>query len=88
MLVSPHRIELMLKDKAYRRQYKQSLAKLRRARKKAGLSQAKAAQLLGWPQPFLPKCEAGERRVDIVELCRFARIYKKPVTYFVEPDEA
>jgi transcriptional regulator with XRE-family HTH domain len=77
-----------LKDKAYRRQYKQFLAKLRRARKEAGLSQAKAAQLLGRPQPFLSKCEAGERRVDIVELCRFARIYKKPVTYFVEPDEA
>ena len=77
-----------LKDKAYRRQYKQFLAKLRRARKEAGLSQAKAAQLLGRPQPFLSKCEVGERRVDIVELCRFARIYKKPLTYFVEATES
>jgi transcriptional regulator with XRE-family HTH domain len=73
-----------LKNKAYRKQYEQFLTKLRRARKEAGLSQAKAAELLGRPQPFLSKCESGERRVDIVELCRFARIYKKPVTYFVE----
>jgi transcriptional regulator with XRE-family HTH domain len=76
-----------LKDKAYRRQYKQFLAKLRRARKEAGLSQVEAAGLLGRSQLFLSKCEAGERRVDIVALCRFARIYKQSLTYFVEPSE-
>jgi len=28
------------------------------------------------------KCESGERRVDFVELRYFARIYKKPISYF------
>ena len=26
-----------------------------------------------------PKCESGERRVDVVELTEFARLYRKPV---------
>jgi len=28
------------------------------------------------------KCESGERRVDVVELLDFAKLYKKPLTYF------
>jgi hypothetical protein len=27
-------------------------------------------------------CESGERRVDVVELAEFARLYRKPLSFF------
>ncbi|MBL8599945.1 MAG: helix-turn-helix transcriptional regulator [Devosia sp.] len=38
------------------------------ARKKAGLTQAQVAELLGRPQSFVAKYEGGERRLDVIEL--------------------
>lgn len=35
------------------------------------------------PQSFVSKCESGERRVDVVELTEFARLYGKELSYFV-----
>jgi hypothetical protein len=29
------------------------------------------------------KCEAGERRVDVIELEDFARLYRKRIDYFL-----
>ena len=34
-------------------------------------------------QSFVSKCETGERRVDVVELAAFAKLYERPLTYFV-----
>lgn len=50
---------------------------------KAGMTQVQVAVALGLPQSFVSKCESGERRVDAVELERFAKLYRKPVTYFL-----
>lgn len=55
---------------------------LRQARLDAGLSQRQAAAKLGRLQAFISKVETGERRVDVVELEVFARLYGKPMTYF------
>ena len=63
--------------------YRQFLSRLRAARLEAGFTQAKAAQALGKPQSYLSKCESGERRVDVVELERFAKTYSKPFSYFL-----
>jgi transcriptional regulator with XRE-family HTH domain len=41
-------------------------------RKKAGLTQAQVASKLGRYQSFVATVEAGERRVDVVELIDFA----------------
>ena len=41
---------------------------LRRARKAAGLRQAEVAVRLGVPQSFVSKYEAGQRRLDLVDL--------------------
>jgi transcriptional regulator with XRE-family HTH domain len=47
------------------------------------MTQVQVAVALGLPQSFVSKCESGERRVDAVELERFAKLYRKPVTYFL-----
>ena len=57
--------------------------RLRSARLDAGLSQAQTARRLGKQQSFISKCESGERRVDVVELRRFARVYGVPFGYFL-----
>jgi transcriptional regulator with XRE-family HTH domain len=63
--------------------YDRFLELLRAARKDAGLTQAEAAKLLGKPQSFITKCERGERRVDVVELVAFCRIYQVRVAEFI-----
>lgn len=65
--------------------YEQFRARLAEARRSAGLSQHEAAQLLGRPQSFVAKCETGERRVDVVELARFAKLYRRPLAFFAPP---
>jgi len=60
------------------------LARLRRARREAGLTQEEVATRLGRPQTWVSKCELGERRVDFVELVEFARIYGRPLEYFAD----
>jgi len=47
---------------------------LREARTKAGLSQLRVAEDMGWRQADISKVEAGERRLDVVEFLRMARI--------------
>jgi len=41
------------------------------------------AHKLKRPQSFLSKIESGERPVDVVELSELARIYRKPLDFFV-----
>ena len=63
--------------------YRQFLIRLRAARREARLTQTQAADALSKPQSYLSKCESGERRVDVVELERFAKLYSKPFSYFL-----
>jgi transcriptional regulator with XRE-family HTH domain len=58
--------------------------KLREMRLASGLSQSKLAERLHKPQSYISRCEAGLRRIDIFELQEFARVYDKPLTFFVE----
>lgn len=60
------------------------IEKLKKAREDNGLDQAEVAKFLGKTQSHVSKVEAGQRRIDIVELKEFARIYKKPVDYFLK----
>lgn len=68
---------------AHSPRYRAFLAKLRRARQDAGLTQADVAKALHRPQSFVSKCESGERRVDVTELEDFARLYGKRIDFFV-----
>lgn len=59
--------------------------RLREARRQAGLTQVQVAKALGRPQSFVTKCELGERRLDLVDLHRFAKVYRKPLSFFLPP---
>ncbi|MDP2675311.1 MAG: helix-turn-helix transcriptional regulator [Dehalococcoidia bacterium] len=72
----------MLDDQTYQKTYRRFLARLREARRQAGLTQAEAARRLGKPQSFLSKCESGERRVDFVELLVLAELYGVEISFF------
>jgi len=64
-------------------EYKILVSKLLKARKEANLTQVQAAKLLKKPQSYVSKSEAGEQRLDVLELKRFAAVYKKPLDYFI-----
>lgn len=70
----------------YNVNYRKLLVQLKRAREERGLTQAAAAQLVEMTQSTLSKCENGDRRIDIIELVRFAKAYEKDIEYFL-PDE-
>lgn len=58
-------------------------ARLREARKMAGLSQGQVAKLLGWHRPTVSELEAGNRRLSAEELSRFAEIYDVTVSWLL-----
>ena len=60
----------------YSKEYKAVLRKLKKARKKSGLTQVEIAKKLGKPQSFISKIENGERRLDIIELKQISKLYK------------
>jgi transcriptional regulator with XRE-family HTH domain len=63
--------------------YRLFLKRLREARLAARLTQVEVAAKLRKPQSYVSKCESGERRVDVVELAEFARLYAKDLLYFI-----
>ena len=71
------------RDHAYQRAYREFTKRLAEARKLAGLTQVEAAKRLGKTHTYVSKCELGERRVDFVELQRFAQIYDQKIEFFM-----
>jgi transcriptional regulator with XRE-family HTH domain len=75
---------MQMKNSIYTKEYQAFLKRLNQARIDSGMTQFEVAKKLKQPQSYISKCESGERRVDIIELTRFAQIYAKPINYFVE----
>lgn len=67
----------------YTTQYDQLLSTLREARQHAGLTQAEVAKHFGTHASFVSKVEAGERRIDVVELAEFCRLYRVRLATFL-----
>jgi transcriptional regulator with XRE-family HTH domain len=63
--------------------YRALLARLREARKAAGMTQEAVAAALGVKQKYVSKIETGERRIDPVELQELAELYGKPIQFFL-----
>jgi transcriptional regulator with XRE-family HTH domain len=55
---------------------------LRQSREYLALSQEEVAKAVGIPRAAISLIESGQRRVDTVELKKFAAILQRPVTYF------
>lgn len=67
----------------FTRKYARLLTALRAARLEAGMTQTEVAQRFGAHAPFVSKCESGERRIDVVELAAFCRIYGVTLAEFL-----
>ena len=68
----------------YSKVHKYIVEQLKKARQEAGLGQEQVAKLLGKTQSYVSKIESGQRRIDIVTLKEFAKIYKKSIDYFLK----
>lgn len=68
----------------YDPEYRSLILRVREAREEAGLTQEEVAKALDRPLSFVSKCELGERRIDPIDLKKFAVLYKKPIEYFYE----
>lgn len=68
----------------YSKDHKYIVEQLKKARQGAGLEQAEVAKLLGKTQSHVSKVEAGQRRIDIIALKEFAKIYKKDISFFLK----
>lgn len=67
----------------YSNDHKFIIKQLKNARVEAGLDQKKVAEFLGKTQSYVSKMESGQRKIDIVQLKEFARLYQKPLEYFI-----
>jgi transcriptional regulator with XRE-family HTH domain len=72
-------------DEAARRQLGE---KLRDSRKYIGLKQEDVAHYLKIPRTALGEIENGQRKVEAIELTRLAKLYKQPVSYFIDEEDA
>lgn len=66
----------------YSKEHKYIVKQLKKAREKAGLSQQEVAKFLNTTQSYVSKIESGQRKIDVVQLKKFAKLYKKSLSYF------
>ena len=66
----------------YDPRYAELRRRLREARLAAGMTQVEAAQALGTNQQHINRCEAGDRRIDFLEVVDFAALYAVPLESF------
>ena len=65
------------------KEYKAFTERLRSARLEAGLTQVQVAKKLKRPQSYVSNIESGQQRVDVVELQKFGKLYRKELTWFI-----
>lgn len=72
-----------MKKSIYTKQYRVLIARLKQARMESGLSQVQVAKSLDTTQSHISKAESGQRRLDVIQLKEFAKLYRKDFNYFV-----
>lgn len=71
-----------MRKSVFSRNYETFLTQLRKARKRARLTQEQVGKRLGITQSEVSKCERGERRIDIVELRAWCKALRVSFTDF------
>ena len=67
----------------YTEEHRAIVQRLIKARQESGLKQEDVAKLLNRTQSFVSKVKDGQKRIDVVELKELARIYNKPLGFFI-----
>jgi len=73
-----------MKNDIYSSGHKFLAQQLRKAREASGLEQRKVAEFLDKTQSYVSKIESGQRRIDVIQLQEFAKIYKKKIEFFIK----
>lgn len=73
-----------MKKSIFSEDHKYLIDQLKKARLEAGLEQEEVAKLLRRTQFYVSKIESGQRRIDIVQLKQFAKLYKKDINFFIK----
>lgn len=73
-----------MRKSRFSKQYESVLRTLRQVRKDARLTQTDVARRFGAHASFVSKCESGERRIDVVELAEFCRLYRISLADFLK----
>jgi len=68
----------------YSKDHKYLIERLKKARVEAGMEQIEVAKQLGKTQSYVSKIEIGQRRIDVVQLKEFSKIYKKDLNFFIK----
>ena len=65
------------------KEYALFIERMKKARQEAGLRQIDVAKKMNRPQSYISRVESGEYRLDILEVKKFAKLYKKSIDYFL-----
>jgi transcriptional regulator with XRE-family HTH domain len=76
-----------MKKSRFSQKYGRLLKALRESRRAAGLTQTRVAKHFGTHASFVSKIESGERRIDVVELAEFCRLYGVKLGEFLRKAE-
>lgn len=68
----------------YTKDHKYLIERLKKARVEADMEQSEVAKQLGKTQSYVSKIEIGQRRIDVIQLKEFAKIYKKDLEFFIK----
>ncbi|MCG2701490.1 helix-turn-helix transcriptional regulator [Candidatus Parcubacteria bacterium] len=68
----------------YTKEHKDIIEKLKKARLETGLDQIAVAKKIGKTQSYISKIESGQRKVEVLQLKKFAKIYNKDINYFIK----
>lgn len=72
----------MTNKSIYSNKYRFLIQQLKNARTEVNLTQKEVANILGKTQSYISKVEAGQLRIDVIQLEQFANLYKKKLEYF------
>lgn len=66
------------------KEYALFIERMKKARLESGLRQIDVAKAMKRPQSYISRVESGEYRLDILEVKKFAKLYKKNIEYFLK----